>query len=183
MEFNYEKFKNLVHYICHIANRDELGATKLNKILWYSDITSFINHGAPITGSVYIKREFGPVPRDILQVIDELSLESKILIRNVTLFSGKIRREFITLTEPDIRGFNASEISLVDGITHDICHHYTAESISDESHDKVWELAEIGEEIPYHAVYGAPLGEVTEEHIQWAKASIAANEAIYNRVI
>jgi hypothetical protein len=180
MEFNYEKFKDLVHYICHIANRDELGATKLNKILWYSDITSFINHGVPITGSVYVKREFGPVPRDILQVIDELSLESKILIRNVTLFSGKTKREFLTLTEPDISDFTASEISLVASITHDICHHYTAESISDESHDKVWELTGIGEEIPYHAVYGAPLGEIKQEYIEWAKSAIAANETAYD---
>jgi hypothetical protein len=182
MEFNYEKFKDLVHYICHIADRDELGATKLNKILWYSDIISYINRGESMTGSAYIKRQFGPVPKDILTALEELSAEGKMLIRDIPFF-GNMKREYITLVEPDISRFDASEISLVANLTHDICHHYTAESISEATHDIIWKLADMEEEIPYFAVYGAQLGEITEEDIQWAKKSIADNEAVYGKAI
>lgn len=178
MKFNYEKFKDLVHYICHTADRDELGAVKLNKILWYSDIESYINRGTPLTGAVYIKRQFGPVPKDVLRALEDLSAERKMVVRDIPFFRDK-KREYISLAEPDIGRFKAPEISLVANIMHYICHHHTAESISDATHDIIWELAEIGEEIPYCAVYGAILGEITEEDIKWAKESIASNEAGY----
>jgi len=179
MEFNYEKFKALVHYICHMADLDKLGATKLNKILWYSDINFYINYGMPITGEVYKKEQWGPVPRDILRALDDLKKEGKLFVREKS-FHGEIKKEYITLTEPDIGGFSTAEISLVAEVMHIICHHYTARSISKKSHDIIWELAEIGEEIPYHAIYGAPLGEIKQEYIEWAKAAIAANQAAYD---
>lgn len=179
MEFNYEKFKALVHYICHMADLDKLGATKLNKILWYSDIQSYINYGTSITGEVYKKEQWGPVPRDILRAVEDLSREGKLIIREKP-FHGEIKKEYITLADPDITGFTATEISLVAQVMHTICHHHTAKSISKKSHDKIWVLSEIGEEIPYHAIYGAPLGEITQEYIEWAKSAIAANEAAYN---
>jgi hypothetical protein len=182
MAFNYEKFKDLVHYICHIADRDKLGATKLNKILWYSDIISYVNRGESITGSVYKKQQFGPVPKDILPALDELSFEGKMLIRDISWY-GNVRKEYLALAEPDISRFDTSEISLVDRITHDICHHFTAESISDSTHDIIWELAEVGEEIPYYAIYGAHLGEITEEDIRWGRDSIAKNEVAYGGAV
>jgi len=171
MEFDYEKFKDLVHYICQKADRDELGATKLNKILWYVDIISYINRGVPMTGSVYIKQQFGPVPKDILRAIDDLYAEGRMIVRDVEWF-GNRKKEYITLMEPDISRFDKSEIDLVANITHHICHHYTAESISEATHDIIWELADIGEEIPYCAVYASELGEITEEDIKWAREGI-----------
>jgi len=182
MEFNYEKFKDLVHYICHMADRDELGATKLNKILWFSDMVTYINRGKSLTGSVYVKRQYGPVPKDILQALDDLSTEEKMIVRDIPYF-GNTKREYISLTEPDINRFEAFEISLVANIMHHICHHHSAESISDATHDIIWKLADMGEEIPYCAIYGAQLGEITEEDIQWGKDSIAKNEAAYGRAI
>lgn len=174
MKFNYDKFKDLVHYICHKADRDELGAVKLNKILWYSDVDSYINRGTPLTGAVYIKRQLGPVPKEVLRALDDLTAEGKMVVRDIPFFRN-IKREYISLVEPDIGRFKASEIDLVADILHDICHNHTAESISDASHDIIWELAEIGEEIPYYAVYGANLGEITEEDMKWAKESLANN--------
>jgi uncharacterized phage-associated protein len=182
MKFNYNKFKDLVHYICHMADRDELGAVKLNKILWYADMISYVNRGTPLTGSAYIKRQFGPVPREVLRALEELSDEGKMAVRDVPFFKNT-KREFISLMEPDISRFKAQEIDLVANITHLICHHHTAESISELTHDIIWELAEIGEEIPYYAVYGAPLGEITEEDVKWAKESIAKNEAAYREAV
>lgn len=182
MSFNYEKFKDLVHYICHMADRDELGAIKLNKILWFSDMATYVKHGESLTGATYIKRQFGPVPRDILQALGELASEGKMIVREVPYF-GNTKREFISLTEPYINRFDASEISLVANIMHHICHHHTAESISDKTHDIIWELAKMGEEIPYYAIYGAQIGEISDEDIQWGREAIAKNEQAYSMPI
>lgn len=178
MKFNYEKFRDLVHYICHIADRDELGAVKLNKILWFADMITYVNKGKSLTGSVYVKRQLGPVPIEILRALEDLEAAQKMIVRDIPCF-GNTKRDFISLTEPNISHFDALEISLVADITHHICHHHTAGSISEKTHDIIWQLAAMGEEIPYCAVYGAQLGEITQEDIKWGKESIAKNEEAY----
>jgi hypothetical protein len=176
MEFDKEKFKDLVHYICHTAHRDELGATKLNKVLWYADTISYLRFKKPITGESYKKEKLGPVPVDILEVLGELKQSNKLVIREVD-YHGLLKREYITLTDPDLHRFTADEISLVDAMIQVICHNHTATSISDLSHNVIWELATIGEQIPYHAVLAARLGEINEGDLCWAKESIAEDEA------
>jgi hypothetical protein len=62
MKFNNKKFSNLVHYICYKCDDpSQLGATKLNKILWYCDMFSYRWNSESMTGENYIKRQFGPV--------------------------------------------------------------------------------------------------------------------------
>lgn len=47
MAYNAEKFKALVHYICwKVEDPRQLGATKLNKILWFSDVLTYLNFNA-----------------------------------------------------------------------------------------------------------------------------------------
>jgi hypothetical protein len=43
--------------------------------------------------------------------------------------------------------------------------------ISHASHDDIWEMAEIGEEIPLTTVF-AVRGEVTEDDVAWADSEI-----------
>ena len=62
------------------------------------------------------------------------------------------------------------EISLADYIIETVCDDHTATSISELSHDSVWRLAEIGEEIPLYAVLAGKAGEVTEETMAWARS-------------
>lgn len=47
MAYNAEKFKALVHYICwKVEDPRQLGATKLNNILWFSDVLTYLNFNA-----------------------------------------------------------------------------------------------------------------------------------------
>jgi Protein of unknown function (DUF4065) len=167
-----EKFRTLVHYVCSKCDDPtKLGATKLNKILWYSERAAYLRLGSSITGAVFVKRQYGPVPRAILPALRELQESNDIVIRETQLF-GKPKREFISITEPSLNKFTADEISLVDRVIDEVCFDHTAVSISDKSHDEVWNLAEIGEEIPLNSAFGIR-GEVTEEHMDWAKSQLA----------
>lgn len=163
----------LVHYICarcEVPSR--LGATKLNKVLWYSDVFSYANTGKSITGTGYVKRQFGPVPRDILGARSRLKQAGAIVERNVT-FGGYPQIQFISLRDPDISGFSGEQISLVDSVLQAICFNHTAASISELSHDLVWGLAEIGEEIPMAAAaFGGNFGEIDEDDMGWARQEI-----------
>ncbi len=164
-----KKLKTLVHYVCWKTSDDRvLGAVKLNKSLFFSDLWTYVERGTPLTGETYQKREHGPVSTSLLRVLDELVAEGAIFVRR-QLPPHHGRLDVIALTKPDITGFTPDEISLVDDAIHYTCYEHKTHEISEESHDIIWELAHIGEEIPYHAMLASELGEVTPEHLEWAK--------------
>ncbi len=171
IEFNEEKFKNLILYVCSKCDPKELGSTKLNKVLWYSDMFSYLYLEKPITGETYIKLQFGPVPKDILTIIAEMKCADQIVIKDAELF-GYGKKEYIALKKPDLASFSANEISLVDDLIEYVCREHTAKEISEESHDEIWKLAEIGEEIPYYAFLASKRGEIDKEDIEWAMKSL-----------
>lgn len=172
MDFNEEKLKALVHYICYKAHDPSiLGAIKLNKILWHSDILSYRLWNKPITGETYIKRQYGPVSKNILRVVEKLVNEGAIITREVDYY-GYSKKEYIALAKPNISLFTADEISLVDEIFDYVCKDNTATSISEKTHDDIWKLAIIGEEIPYYTILASKLGEINESDIEWAKGEL-----------
>lgn len=173
-----EKYKNLVHYICYICeDPTKLGSTKLNKILYFSDFLYYKINRKSITGETYIKRQHGPVPKNILLILDELYEEEKLISREVDYFNYK-KKEFFTLIKPDISKFSAEEISLIDKVADIIINKHTANSISNLTHNQIWKLAEIGEEIPYYTVFATELDEINENDIKWAKIEIENIEKV-----
>jgi Protein of unknown function (DUF4065) len=170
MEINLAKFKSLVHYICwRCADPTKLGAVKLNKVLWRADFKAYLELGESVTGATYVKRQYGPVP-SILPTLRQLEDEGKLSIREVEYYE-KGKKEFFALTRPGLSSFTADEISLIDEAIEYVAEKHTARSISEESHDRIWELARIGEEIPYYTVFSKP-AEITEDDIEWAKTKI-----------
>lgn len=165
------KFKAMVHYICAgCEDYRKLGATKLNKIVLYAEREAYLHLGGGISSPRFVKRQFGPVPVAMVPVLHELNEEKKIIIRERSV-GGNVKRDFINIAEPDLSMFNASEISIIDRVAHDVCHNHTATSISLETHDDVWEMAEIGEDLPMFTVF-AVQGEVDEDDIMWAQGEI-----------
>ena len=164
--------KDMVHYICaKVDSPNKLGAIKLNKILFFSDSITYLNEGESITGETYIKRQYGPVPKSILPIISELVTNKRIVTRDKK-YQGITKREYISLKEPNLKEFFAEEIALIDNIINFVCDGHTAESISDLTHDDIWEMAEIGEEIPLNAAFVAYLGEIDESDVKWGMSSI-----------
>jgi Protein of unknown function (DUF4065) len=173
--FNKRKFKALVHFICSRCESDpsRLGATKLNKILWYAETGHFLKTGRGLTGAKYIKRQHGPVPACVTFMVDELVDEHKLFVRDV-LFHGREKKEYISLADPEIDGlFTATEIGDLDRIIDAVCDTHTAKSISSLSHNEAWNLADIGEDLPLFTALSIP-GEITEQDVKWADKRIGA---------
>jgi hypothetical protein len=170
-ELDRAKLKALVHYVCYKADAMELlGATKLNKILFYSDFLFFKIEGRPITGETYVKQQHGAVPRHVLSVLEELRAEGTLLIRDVPYF-GYSRRDFVCLGAPDLSLFSPQEIALIDTVIEVVVFGHTARSISELSHDDAWEVASIGEQIPYEAAFASSTGELDASDLEWPDTS------------
>ncbi len=173
---NTNRLGDLVHYVIWRCDPSELGATKLNKICWYADLDHYRLTGRTITGADHYKRlQYGPAPKGAHHVLDALKREGKIAIATETYY-GKPKTMFMALSRPDLTAFTADEIATVDRIADIICSKHTAASISNISHDALWEEIALGEDIPVAAASVIP-GEITADDVEWAEKALAQVDA------
>jgi len=159
------KLAELVLYVSQkCANDPCFGATKLNKILYFSDFLAFGNWGAPITGGEYQNLPNGPAPRRLLPVRDALVANRELVVQAVQLKSGNVQHRTVNLREPDLTIFSGAEIALVDDVTRRL-EGMDAEQTSELSHRMVgWKMTRPGETIPYESVF------VSDEPLTQAEA-------------
>ncbi|PSM16569.1 Panacea domain-containing protein [Nitratireductor sp. StC3] len=169
----YQKLNDAVHYVVSRCRPDDLGATKLNKILWFADVAYYERFGTSITGDEYVKRQFGPVPKHVPAATRELEEQGRIVSREVEYF-GRPKREFWALKEADISRFDPNAIAIIDQMIEWICNGHTAVSISEMTHDLLWDSAEMGETIPLGAALAFRNAEITEDDIAWAERELEA---------
>jgi Antitoxin SocA-like, Panacea domain len=175
-QFDRNKFKKLILYICARADPTKLGAVKLNKVLYFVDMVRFAATGTPITGSPYRKRPYGPTSDAVLPMLRELEREGSISIEEMNYF-GYRKKVYITKEKQDATFLSADEAALVEDAIDFVCYNNTAKTISELSHNRAWEMVEFGEEIPYYtAIYLFP-SIVSEEAIEWANSEAERIEA------
>lgn len=154
IEFDADKFKELLLYVANKSIDDPaFGATKLNKILFFSDFLAYGQFGKPITGAMYQRLEHGPAPRELLPVQEELQRAGDAILVERKHFNYPQKRLF-PLREADLSSFSAKEVGLVDHVI-DLLRRYGASEVSVLSHvvSLGWRVAEDREEIPYEAVF------------------------------
>ena len=162
------KLKALVHFVIDSCPDPALlGAVRLNKTLWFSDVLAFKHTGVGISGATYIKKPHGPVARLTVACLNELVADRAIQVTEPQTFYGA--RVYRSLREPDVHILSEDEMELVKFVLNTLLG-YTATDVSEMSHDRIWDMADDGEEIPLYATLGASKGRVTPEVIDWAKA-------------
>lgn len=166
---NEQKYKALIHHIIHeCSDRPErLGAIRLNKVLWFSDVIAFQVDGEPITGETYVKRKLGPVPRHILATLRKLEQEGSIAIKEREFaYDTQI---FYSKHSPDSASLSDNEKRIARHVLDSLLG-YSANVVSEISHDIIWDAVHEGEEIPVYATLVAVPEEITPDMIEWAEA-------------
>lgn len=159
------RLKAMIHYIIDAVPRRELGKTKLNKILWFSDRAMYLQAGKTISGDTYLRFPQGPVSKNILTAQHELIAEGKILIRKI--HDVYDRYEYISLKKPDISMFSSEEIDVISRQSAWI-QPLSAREVSRISHDHTWKTFKDGEEIPMYAVLASETRDLQSEDLEWA---------------
>jgi hypothetical protein len=125
--------------------------------------------GRPITGASYIREKWLPVPRAMMPVREELVREGLIRVSGDRRYDYASTR-FHGLKPPaDMNIIAADDIKTVDYWVEHIDKDHTAASISGKSHDYAWEIAEMGEELPYHAIFATRMRQPDNEELDWAR--------------
>ena len=170
-QFDKDKFKALVLYVVwRTSDARDFGATKLNKVLWFSDARSFEAYGKSITGETYVRQKFGPVPRHILPILTELQEAGLIQASSERHFYYEVTR-YNAHQPPDTSIFSADELGLIDWWVKHVTEEHTATSISEKSHDYAWKIAKMGEELPFHAFLASRVRQPRDEELEWARTA------------
>lgn len=148
-EPNDRKFRELILFISERSEGDApFGSVKLNKLLFYADFLAYRTFGRAITWQKYQKLDQGPCPRRMLPILRELKNDQDVGLAERD-FHGFTQKRTVALREPDLSVFSADEIGLVTELIDEFWGK-TAAQISDASHEFIgWQLAELGEDIPY----------------------------------
>ena len=153
---------------------EELGNVKLHKILYFSDMFQFLKMGHPITGEQYLKQKFGPVARHLTATVNALVDDGLLRAEEVEYF-GKSKKNYIALKPFDRKHLSKDDLEMLENVC-DFVRGKSAKEISEISHNRAWELAELGEEIPYFTALQFVPDEMTETDIAWANET-ALNHA------
>jgi hypothetical protein len=152
--FDAAKFKELMLYAADKSKADgHFGATKLNKILFFSDFLSYGRTGTPVTGATYQKLEKGPAPKQLKPIAREIVSEKSGMFIKRPWFNYT-QTVLIPLRPANRHRFSVEELDLVDDVIRNLAP-YNASETSELSHDRseAWQIADIGEVIPYEAVF------------------------------
>lgn len=112
---NYKKYSNSILYFLKYCNTSFLGATKLNKLLYYLDFISYRDRGKSITGDLYVHKDFGPVPDTVDNVLVKMKEKGDLSI-DVEPWKDNVVYKFKNLDEPDLSAFDKYELSLLEKI-------------------------------------------------------------------
>lgn len=168
-ELDREKLKDAFHYvIARAGGHARFGAVKLYKVLWFSDSKTYVRRGTPITGEQYIRLQHGPVPQHAREVLAELESEGRISSRKSS--KDYANWVFKSLRPAGVNRFSNDEMDTLNYWIRVIDTEHTAQSISDETHDDyAWEIAKMGEPLPYFAFLANRLRDPTEEDFARAR--------------
>jgi len=147
------KLKELMLFIADRCENDAFfGSIKLNKVLFWSDMLFYAQHGRTITGAEYQRLQFGPAPRRVLPVLRELDDSRRGAMRERRTTKGTQKR-LVALDDADLSLFSGEEIAHVDSILRALARQ-TAGQLSNRTHDDAtWKFARDGETINPNAIF------------------------------
>lgn len=148
-----EKFKNMLLYVLErCAGKPNVGETVLNKLLYFIDFNYYELYEEHLSGAIYRKLQFGPVPQHLDQIMEQL-IKNQQIQRVKTEYHGYPQSRYLPLVKPNLQELKASEKEVIDRVIEQMSD-WSATAISDYSHkDLPWEATEEGKVISYELAF------------------------------
>ncbi len=147
-----EKLRELILYVSTLSKDDRnFGATKLNKLLFYTDFLAYQKFGSAITGQEYQALPQGPAPKRLKPIMERMKRAGDL--KQERRKSGRFEQiRPVPIRTADLSKFSGSEVDLISGVVQRFWN-LNASEISNESHFFLgWQLGVQGETIPYSVI-------------------------------
>lgn len=147
--YDEPKLTELIVYIAgRLADDRAGGSTKLNKVLFFADFAHMRRHGRPITGAEYQHLPFGPAPRRLLPIRNQLIDRGEAALVEED-FLGRRQHRLVAQRAADLSMFTDSELETIDAVLDDLSG-MTGSQVSTLSHEEAaWLHTDDGDVIPY----------------------------------
>lgn len=127
----------------------ELYKTKLNKLLFYSDLTAYYLRGRGISGSHYVHLPFGPVPNTYENVLTLAEVSGNVSLEPLPNSRSAVRITSGINAATACQVLSPSERRIIDWVI-ETYGHYTSAEITDISHEEMaYKNTRMGEPIAY----------------------------------
>jgi uncharacterized phage-associated protein len=135
-----------------MSRKINFGKTVLAKMMYFSESNCFLQNGKTIAGTVFVKGEYGPIPKNFNDILNKMQTEG--LIKMFTMKEVYDRTTIMPLRESNPSVFTAEELAIINDVIGRM-NVFTAVQMKDYSHEDVaWKWTEDGQEIDYRlAVY------------------------------
>jgi transcriptional regulator with XRE-family HTH domain len=147
------KFKNVLLYILEkCAGKPNVGETVLYKLLYFSDFNYYELYEEHLTGAIYRKLPYGPVPQKMDTIINQMIVNGQ-LQRIKTEYHNYPQTRYLPLMKADLTELRASEKEIIDRVIEQMSD-WSASAISNYSHkDMPWLASKEGEDINYELAF------------------------------
>ena len=160
------------HYVIARHPGAALGATKLNKVLWFADCEFYRRHGVSITGARdYVRKPNGPCAKGLEAVLAKMRSDGLLHEEPVKTIVGTTRRQMYSTTDPDLTTFSGEEIDVLNEVARAITQ-LTADEASELSHDDLWSETKANGLMAVAAGAVKSIG-LPDNLDDWARASFA----------
>ncbi len=151
--YRLEKFKQVLLYLLErCGGRPNVGETVVYKLLYFADFNFYELFEEQLTGATYRKLQFGPVPREFSEIVNDM-VEKKELSILKTTYGNFPQTRYIPLRKADLNQLNAAEKTVLDSVV-DRFSDKSAKWLSDYSHDDIpWKATAEKEVIDYELVF------------------------------
>lgn len=143
MTLDIDKIEAMISYIaCKVAN---LYKVKLMKMLWYSDVISFIENGFAITGMVYRHEQMGalPVGHYSLMNLENLTIKEEMSYNYDTML------HVYPTDGMDYSVLSDKEKIILDKVIKKFKNYKTREIVDYMHEEKAYKATNMGEIIPF----------------------------------
>jgi len=147
------KFKNVLLYILErCAGKPNAGETVLYKLLYFADFNYYELYEEHLTGAIYRKLPYGPVPQKLDAIINQM-IEDNQLQRVKTQYHDYPQTRYLPLVKANLNELKASEKDTIDKVIEQMSD-WSAAAISNYSHkDMPWLASKQGEDINYELAF------------------------------
>lgn len=152
-DLKIDKFKNVLLYILEkCAGKPNVGETLVYKLLYFSDFNYYEIYEEHLSGAVYRKLPFGPVPKNVDMIINGMIDDGEIQ-RIKAKYHDYSQTRYIPLVNADLTQLKASEKVVIDKVI-DQFSDWSATAISEYSHKDIpWMASKDGKEIDYELAF------------------------------
>jgi len=178
-QVNIEMLKEMVMYITEKCKmKDTFAYTHLNKILHYSDMFWYGEHGSSISGETYIKQKFGPISKHI-KIVERLLKKDGFMDVKAIPFWNREQKKPISLKSYPYRLLTEQQKQHLNKFIDWLGNKTAAELREYAKTDLSYSILDKGSEIPYDSVYflkQTKKEDITEDDLKWANEVIEEYE-------